>query len=339
MNLQNILDSIQNGLTGNRKEDIEYLLEQEQAYKNHEEAYVILSFCSRLMLDIMPEDTTQILPEITAEKVKDILDHVRFNMFKDDFDTALHISEDLVRRVESSDVYQQEDKEGFFDFSEPMEELLYAFDKNRIGEITYASIHYSEIFFVYADLLHRANRIEEARTYFEKAMRWNPANCKIAFEYIDIFQEQGEEKQFYERTLQEFKYAFKTEDLAICYRNLGDYYAENEQYTIAATCYMISLSYNENDRFIAASLNQIENIAPEEFQAATPDLLEQYGLPQGANEDVVGLSMYFGQRAFEKGELETAYYFLSIRYNLTEEEELLELINDIYSQILHRPQA
>jgi hypothetical protein len=56
-----IMKEITQGLTGNTKEDIKYLHEQGEKYKDHEYRKEILRACGRLMYDILPDDIKEII--------------------------------------------------------------------------------------------------------------------------------------------------------------------------------------------------------------------------------------------------------------------------------------
>ena len=59
--------------------------------------------------------------------------------------------------------------------------------------------------------------LSQTIVYLKKAMRWNPANCTIAFEYIETFKVEKQLEEFYELTKKQFKYAYKAQDVGRCF--------------------------------------------------------------------------------------------------------------------------
>ena len=107
-------------------------------------------------------------------------------------------------------------------------------------------------------------------------MRWNPANCTIAFEYIETFKVEKQLEEFYELTKKQFKYAYKAQDVGRCFRNLGYYYIEKNEYSIAATCYVVSKLYDCENQFADSQLYYIEHTAPDGYEVPTVELLKKY---------------------------------------------------------------
>ena len=137
-------------------------------------------------------------------------------------------------------------------------------------------------------------------------------------------------------TKEQYKYAYKPQDVARCSRNLGYYYIEIKEFSVAAACYLVSMFYEQN-QFAQSQLYYIEQTAPEGYQKPTVELLEQYeeqyGVPRGANLDVIGLAHAYAHKALEDGALELAAYFLEIFCGLTDDENEMKLLAEIQEKL------
>ena len=296
MDLELILKEITSGLTGNNENDLKYIKEQMEKYKNHEFNQEILRACGRLMFKLLPEANKKELEQAIGNDVKGTeatIEEIRFNAFQGNIEKAYKLSEALVSKTETNPMFKEDAVSQYYTFNELFQEILFDYYNKSEKTIRSATIPYSEIYYIHGNLLFELGKIEEARQYLKKALKWNPASCKIAFEYIETFKVEKNYEQFYELTKSQFKYAYRREDIARCYRNLGFYFVEKEEYSVASACLLTSLMYEDDNKMAQSELYYIQNKAPD-YEKPTPDLLdkysEKYGYPVRADENVVGLA-------------------------------------------------
>ena len=92
----------QAGLTGDEVHDRAYLKEQMEKYKEHELSTEIIRACGRLFYDLVPEDKKEELAQMLENDMSGInavLDEVRFNIFKKNYDRAVESMIGLVRQL------------------------------------------------------------------------------------------------------------------------------------------------------------------------------------------------------------------------------------------------
>jgi tetratricopeptide (TPR) repeat protein len=184
----------------------------------------------------------------------------------------------------------------------------------------------SEVYYLYGAILVEQQEFEAAKGALKKALRWNPMSCRNSFEYAEIFKMTDDYEEFYKLTVDIFKISFNKKDIARCYRNLGFYFIEKNQYDEAAACYFMSTSFEPDSKQAMSELYYISTKTGKNL--VEPSLrevqryAEEYGFPIGADEDVVGLSYAYGKNSFENGELDYASYFWRITYELTDDEEV-----------------
>lgn len=328
MNLDTILRKITDGLSGNNEADIVYLQKQAEKYQNHKYGKEIMRACGRMMYELIPEEQKDGIGQLIANDamgLEMLMKEIRFNIYEKNYDKALQLSKALVLKIEKEDLFEDDTVSEYYTFTEVFEEILFTHYHPSEKEIRRASIPYSEIYLVHGNLLFECNQIAEARAYLEKALRWNPASCTIGFEYIETFKVTGELKTYFELTKNQFEYAYRPKDVARCFRNLGYYYIEIEEYSVAAVCYYISMFYDEDNEMAQSQLYYIEQTAPTEYPKPSVELIAQYekeyDIPRGANRDVIGLAHAYSQYTIEEDVLDAAVYFLTIFCELTDDEE------------------
>lgn len=221
-----IMREITGGLSGDPQKDMAYLEEQMQNYKEHELSKEIIRACGRLIYELIPDDKKEELAKAInndASGTEAALEEVRFNIYKKDFDKALRIMEALVTKVEELNAFQDDQVSEYHVFDEFFEEVLYQYRAKPDKDIRRAQIPYTEIYMLYGSLLVELKRIPEAQEALRKGLRWNPVSFRITSEYIETYKMTGELEQFFNLTKEAFKIAFRSVDVARCYRNLGFY--------------------------------------------------------------------------------------------------------------------
>ncbi len=340
MTFEQILNKITSGLSGDSQKDIKYLHEQCEKYKDHEFSKEINRACSRMIYELMPGDDKENIERMiknNAKSIEAMIKEIRFNVFEQNIDNAIKLSKALVDKVESNMMFENDNVSEYYTFDELFEELLYCYHNKPQRDVRRATIPYSEIFFIYGNLLFEKKEYSLAREYLKKALRWNPVSCTIAFEYIETFKVERNFTEFYELTKNQFKYAYKPKDVARCYRNLGFYFVEVENYTAAALYYTVSMMYDSDNKTAQSELYYIENTAPSGYKKPTFDLLKkyekEYGLPTGVDEDVVGIAYAYSQQSIKDGEIDFAVYFLEIVCSLIKDDNLNKLLAQLKNQL------
>lgn len=338
MDFDTIIKSITSGLTGNAEHDIKYLQDQCEKYKDHEYGKEIMRACGRMIFDLLPQDKKDMLNlalDNDNNAIEETLKEIRFNIQERDYKKALKISKTLVKNIEKMNMYQNDAVSEYYCFNNIFEELLFKHYNKPEKNVRYSNIPYSKIYFTYANLLFEFKKYKEAQEYLEKAIRWNPMDCNLQFEYAEIYKCTKNYDKFFELTKNCFKCVYNSADLARCYRNLGYYFIEKGLYTVAIGCYMLSIQYDET--VIAQSqLYYIHTKAP---NCKRPDMKEmqvfseRYKFPIGPYDDVLSLALTYGQKMLEDGRVDFAIFFLEIFYELTGDKNVEEILIDLKSHM------
>ena len=137
-----IMQDITAGLTGDNEKDVSWLLSQIETYKNHEMGKEIIRACSRMLFEKLPEDKRKELEQDMENRfsgVDAVLEEVRFNIYKKEYGKALKMTEDLVLRYETMNLFQDDAVSEYRHFDESFVRFLWQKEKaparvNRCGE-------------------------------------------------------------------------------------------------------------------------------------------------------------------------------------------------------------
>ena len=338
-NFDEIMEKITSGLTGDAPTDLVYLNKQCEEYKEHPLAKEIIRACSRMMFKLIPEDKRKELDKIIDNEMNGIdatLDEVQFNVYKKEYDKALHMLEHLIEKLEDSGMSQDDSVSEYHDFGEPFEEIIYDYIHKPTKTLRPASFPFARIYLQYGSLLFEVKRFKEAQQALEKARRWNPSNASIAFEYIETYKALGDMDSFYRLTRDTFAIAFRPNDVALCYRNLGYYFVEQKDYEAAQCCYLLSLLYDSDAKNAQAELYYISQKSPIPLPEPSPDhlfeVLEKHHVPVHPDNDLIGLSVAYGKHAYGQKDMEAALYFLTIAYGLTQDDEIGKIVESLQKE-------
>lgn len=245
VDFDSIMKNITGDLTGDQLVDTRYLMMKCEEYKNHDMSREITRACCRLMYNMFPKDKKANLEKMISNRIIGtvaVLDEIKYNIYKKNYDNALKMITDLVEIIEALNMFEDDQLCEYHVFDETFEEILYNFRYKPRKEMRQAQLPYTEIYYIYGNLLLELNRLEEARKALQKGLRWNPMSFRIMSEYIETFKLEGDIESFFEKTLEAFTIAIHASDVARCFRNLGYYFVEKESYTEAvATLLLIAI--------------------------------------------------------------------------------------------------
>ena len=327
MDYQEIMRDIASGLTGDKEKDLQYLMEQMEKYKDHELGKENIRTCGRLISGMLPEEKVNEFADAFEKdnaEIENELDDLFSTLQSGDYNLALDKVEKLVENAEeliSAGMYQNDSVSDYFCFINPMQELLYGYrHRDSEKDIRPSNFPFATVYFFYGNILFKLGRYTEANVALEKAKRWNPMDADIAFEYAETYKAMGDIETFFDYTIEIFNFAYKSEDLARCYRNLGYYFIEKKMWQEAIACEDYSLNFDSNTEHLEIKPAPIETM--KKFS-------RKYGFPLEPNEDVVGLAIAYGENSAENGNDEFAKYFLNIAYDLTHFDEVKQLLDEL----------
>ena len=325
-----IMRDIESGLSGDPREDYDYLMNMADVYREHSRAKDIHKAIGRLIYSLMPAEGQAKFADVLEKERKQFLEkleNIRFRMFREQYEEALKDAEELVSLAESG-LYADDETGTYFSFDEAFEEVLYTIIHQPLKEVRRASVPMSRIYGTYGILLVELGRVEEARKALEKGLKWNPCDMEIRTEYAETSKMQGNMEAYLEQVLENIKYCFRPKYLARAYRDLGYYFIERKQYSEATFLYYLSMRWEPESKQAASELFYIEQKAEEEIHALRTDeikaLSETYEFPVGPDPRILSAAYQLGKHSLEHHE-PGAEYYLQIVYDLTKDEEVVKL--------------
>ncbi len=338
MSFESIIEEIKAGLTGEREQDLPYLKEHMDRYKDHELAREILRECGRIMYELLPDETKAKVDEAMEKDFdwEDKLEKVGFYLYRKEFQKALETIEPLAEkldRLSEGGMFENDSVNEYYCFDELFQEVLQRELSGSEKAFRRASLPFAKVYTWYGIVLMDLRRYEDAGRVLEKAIRWNPTDSNILFEYAESFKARGDIEQFFKLSKDAFQVAFRPASVARCFRNMGYYFTEMKQWDLAVACIVLSMQYVQGDKNAQSELYYIEHAAgrkinmPEfdEFRAYA----DQYGFPTGASETVLHIAANAGAYFLNEGNNDMAKYFLTIYYDLTEDEQVKEILEKL----------
>lgn len=335
MRFDEIMQQITNGLTGEREHDVPYLQAQCDRYKTHDMAREILRACGRLMVAYLTQDQKVDLDQLIQDESRGfdaILEEVQLKIFGKQYDEALHLMENLIGQIEQTDLFADDAVSEYRCFNEFFEEALYAYYHKPQKTVRHPPIPFDAIYLQYGSLLIDMKQYGKAQEALKKAMRWNPVGADIAFEHAETYKLRGDIESFFHLTVMIFQYAFRPSQVARCYRNIGYYLIEKQQWRDAVACYTMSLQFESESENAMSELSYIGEKAGELEQITMEDLrlcAERYGLPVGAHPDVIAIAYVYARRFLKQQNTEGARYCLEIVYSLTDDEDVKKTLDTL----------
>ena len=338
MTYEEIMKEIQDGLSGDAETDRKYLREQMEKYKDHELNTEIIRACSRMLTKLVPDEAKEeIIKLLNKETMKfdSAMEEFHYAIYKKDYDKALSIIEALVEKADNETMFQNDSVSEYFTFREFFEEILYVHYNKPEREVRRAEIPFAEIYLNYGSILVELGRIEEARGALEKAMRWNPTNLKIRFEYMETLKRAGMLDEYGEMTKESFKYAYKADDLARCFRDIGWYFVEKQLYPEAMGCYLLSTGYDKECPTAQSELYYIQNSfgTEEPTIEQVKEYSNQYGFPMGPDREIIELALGLAANFEDNGRYQEALYFYSICAGLIQNDDLTKKIEELKGKV------
>jgi tetratricopeptide (TPR) repeat protein len=229
--------------------------------------------------------------------------------------------------------YPANEEKEFHNARSLMEIVLFNYHFAPKKEVVIIEEPIASYYRMYGSVLMDENNFPLARGCFARGLEWDPVDFTIFSEYAETFKMQGEMDSFEHLTRMAYKYAYTSEMLARVYRNLGYCFTEKGLYVASSACYQLSLAYEPHNK---NALNELEYIASKmelELKPLSNDRLHEvakkHDIPLGADDDVLGLSRYLGEKSLKEGEKDKARYYYEVLYDLTGSADVKTILEQI----------
>ncbi len=284
----------------------------------------------------MPDEVREKFNQAFANDQKGTLatlDEIRFNIYKKEYEKAQRLMETLVKEADENPMFRDDEVSAYFTFEEPFEEMLYLYLFKPEKKARRAEYPFAEIYLQQGSLFFELKRYTDAIEVLKKAVKWNPCNARIAFEYAEAYKAIGDLDEFLKITMKTFKIAFRPKEFARALRNVGFYLVEREKYVDAANLMILSLQYDRENVNAQSELYYISSKIDGGLKDPSWEDIEEtgrkYEVPVFPDKDIIGIALAYGQEFLKNNIKDTAQYCFQIAYDLTEDDSIKELLDSV----------
>ena len=329
---EEIIKEIKANLGENRDLNRQYLSSQIEVYNDHPYSKEIIKEISRMMWDCLSEDEKQEFIEISEREnpIMDILNDIYYDIENGNYETPL---EELNAFMETFPEMFEDDKVSEYHyFTNPLEDLIFRKYIGAEKELRYIPDNQPllDLYYVYGFLLLENQEYDKAEEYLKKAIRINPVSARIILELTEIYKVHTYTyNEYFIRTCDALKYSYYPQDIARCYRNLGNYYLQENQMKTALALYIYSMEFEASPlAYTEIKYIQSKNDNMELTLNECIEIIESKNIQLGANPFIIE-TLNELIREYEKNKLyNQALYFMELQFDLTHDVETLELMNE-----------
>jgi len=332
---EKIIAEIKSGLTGGLYENVIYLHEQSNRYKEHKLVTEITHGIRKILVDHIVNNFNDAMSHDFVRYDSAII-NANTQLFNGNPDKALKIIEPAINEIEifRELILVDDSAQIYRFFYNIIEEGLYL--KTIYGDSKRKIYPLPERFFhsylTYGTTLVELERYDEAKTALLKALEINPVYTDVLFELGEVGKMQKDQKEFLRLTQEAHKVSYTRAKLARCYRNFGYYFIEQEKFDDAIAMYHASLSFDSTQtKKVLSELDYIQKltgkpIAKKPSQEQILSVFKKNNIQFGVDENLQKTISSLG-RAFEaEKEYDKAKYCYKILFELTGNKEFNELI-------------
>ena len=231
--------------------------------------------------------------------------------------------------------------EGEYVFRNLLEELLFQITINNEIKRKYPLIlDYSTLYSNYGNVLLHFNEYEDALKSFNLSYDFNPVNVKSIFGLCEIFKQNNDWNEYYNFTIQSFRYGYSVEDLAKSFRNLSFYYLNeyqdsNDEENLKLAIYLnkLSLIYDDENQ----SFDEVNDDILNEYNSHSIEDIKEYlkskGLPYGPSVEVITICKNLGFQLDEDKKVVPSLFYFNIAYDLTHDPAIKDVIDDLNQKV------
>ena len=329
---EEIIKEIKSNLGTNKDLNRQYLSSQIEIYKDHPYNKEIIREISRMMWDCLSEDEKQEFIEVSNNEnpIMDILNDIYFDIENGNYETPLHELDKFMDTFPG--MFEDDRVSEYHFFTNPLEELIFLKYIGLKKELRYIPDNKPllDLYYVYGFLLLESKQYEKAEEYLKKAIKINPVSARIILELTEIYKVHTYTfNEFIIRTSDALKYAYYPQDIARCYRNLGYYYVEENDFRTALALYIYSMEF-EASPLAYAEIKYIQSRSKVELSLnECIEIIEGKNIQLGVNPFILECldELIF---EYEKNNLPNQVrYFLELKFDITNDEKILDKINKI----------
>lgn len=244
MGIDKILSELEEGLTGNIQNDMNFLREQGVKYRDHEASKEINMAIGELSLRVLSNKKK--ISKAELEKRKNIINtnyykaeqFAKVGMYKE----SKRLLEEAIRYIP----YKENAGKYIFSFASAVEIWIYSMYFKPNFEITQSDSDNSSIYRLLGYVNIRLNNYNEALKALQSSLIWNPVSIYTIVEIAEINRRNWRYEDCYNLLVNALNFAKTNQELAVCYFNLAHYYSDIKDYETSVILYQVSDSLCKN---------------------------------------------------------------------------------------------
>lgn len=244
--IDTVIKKITSGLKGNPKEDVKFLMQQCEKYKDDENAKEILRAIGRIIHEILPEDVLKNIDKIQENYHTDIekkLEEIDLHINNKESQKALELAGDLVKELEEMGWYKDDQVSQYHCFFSPFEGILFKILFKPEKEVRELPAYYYFAYYKYGKLLFEHKKYEEAKKAFFIVEKFNPLDTRVMFELAEIYKTENDLERYFGINKKIYDYLYTNESLSRYYSNMGYYYMQKNNFDLAIELFAVAMLF------------------------------------------------------------------------------------------------
>ncbi len=239
---------------------------------------------------------------------------------------------DIVNRGDTGEKVCEKGEDIHISLNHIMEYYIYATYFKPDCNVIASDKPYGRYFREYGNLCMQKERFKAAEAAYKDAICWNPVDLDSILGLAECYKHLNMLERYLIVTKEAYRYCCTRATMARYYRNMGYYYLSKYDPHTARCCYVYSNIYYHTDN-ADGELKYLE----EALRDKTPDIsikdmqnvFVEKGIEPGPNPDTIGIVYRVGELMLEDKEYGLARDCFSIVYDITREEQLEKMLDEL----------
>ncbi len=335
--LQNIIDEIEAGLSGDETRDLEYLHTCSDKYKGEPNQIEIQRHIGRLIAARMPEEEMKEFEDAFNEDMrhnKQVLVEV-LNLVKarDIAGAEKLMEENGIAEGYSSEILRDDEVTTYLEFENPIEEAYYKLKFEPEKRVIDVGLPFKTSYQLAAFIAVEKKDIDKALRILETGIKRCPFAADLIFEQGEAFKMQDRLTDLHKSMTDNAEYFYRRGDIAHYFRNLGWYYSSKQDWDTAICCYAVSAMWQDHPMVNneLTYIQQTSHRSMEEMMALVqyPDrwkeILSKHSLKIIPVDPLwIELFEFFGEKAEKENQFAYAANCYHLHHDLTQSEQSKE---------------
>jgi len=339
MNTSEIIAEIEKSLTGDPRKDGPFLKDQAEKYKNSENSTEINRELARLLYEISKKDYESSLYnylDSENQKVNEQIENARKRFDNRNYSGGIKILEEIIRN--NLPAWNDTSEFTYKSFGTPLEYLLYTKLYEPEKEVKSVNCNLAGVYWMYCHGLMKKGRYDEALAAIERAAELNPVDPDVYLQYAELMKLRKNPESIKFACDKLLQCAVTKEQIGRAYFNYSYYFSEiNDPIKAAALLEMCGIFYKPD--LYESELQYISNclgmgsLPPKHTSSELMSLMTEEKIQPGPSVNVIQAAYFLAKRSEEQLEFKNAKYYYEIVWELTEDDNINDHIQELTSTI------